>query len=102
MQMNWILDQQKTKVPFLSEMARNANENEYRPSKVDPGGHFGKKLKVGFLSEMARNANENEFWMNKKIKFAFLTCKRKWISNIQNGQNDNFAKKLKLHFYRKW
>ncbi len=39
------------KVLVGSEMARNANENEFQTSK--------KNMKVAFWSEMVRNANEN-------------------------------------------
>jgi len=52
--------EKKMNVAFGSEMARNANENEFRISKMVASGHFEKKMKVAFWSEMARNATENE------------------------------------------
>ncbi len=47
------------KVSVGSEMARNANENEFQTSKMAAGSHFEENIKVEFWSEMARNAIEN-------------------------------------------
>ena len=41
------------KVAFLSEMARKANENEFRTSKMAAGGHFEQKdLKLHFYLKL--------------------------------------------------
>ena len=56
-------------------MTRNANENEFRTSKMAAGGHFVKK-----------NESCVFIWNDKK-------CKRKWISDIQNGRRRPFSEK---------
>ena len=68
----------KIKIAFWSEMARNANENEFRTSKMVAGGHF-------------ENRNEScvLIWNAEK-------CKRKWISDIENGHRQPFWEKNEI------
>ena len=47
--------EKKMKVAFSSEMTRNANENEFRTSKMAAGGHFVKK------NEMKKNGHRWPF-----------------------------------------
>ena len=51
-----------SKMAGRSEMARNAIESDFRASKMSAAGHFEKKYqKIRIKSKMARNAIESEF-----------------------------------------
>ena len=46
-----------------SEMARNAIESDFRPSKMSAAGHFVKKFRI--YLKWDRNAIESEFWTSQ-------------------------------------
>ena len=86
------------KVPYGSEMARNAIESEFRTSKMAD------------RSEMARNAIQSDFRTSKMAAGIFFNsvliwngqnCDRKWISEIQNGRSIWNGQKCVKNFQKK-
>ena len=63
----WQIDQ-KLRVAYRFEMARNAIEREFRTSKMADVSHFvknSKQIRVAYRSEMARNAIKSDFRTSK-------------------------------------
>ena len=91
------------KVVFWSEMARNANKNEFRASKLAAGGHIGQKMKVAFRSnKMVRNANENEFHTKRKVTFWSEMSRPSIMVWVVSLQAHRFYRKLVRHIYLRY
>ena len=101
------------KKTYLSEMARNAIESDFRYSKMAAGSHFVnkmKKIKVAYWFEMVRNVIEGDFRSSKMAAGSHFVkkinnkkscvliwhgekCDRKWFLVIQNGRRQPFCEK---------
>ena len=107
-------EKNKIKVAYLSEMARNVIESDFRSSKMATGSHFVNK-KVAYWSEMARNVIESDFWSStmaadshfgKKIVYLSEMVRNAiesdfWSSKMATGSHI-VKKKSKLRIDLKW